>query len=326
MTTANPQAGFDYFPYFGKVTNRKAQEDLQRESFCFNAADAWNKKAVTYSGKLVVLLNYVVERFPDWKRGAQGIGDCVSWGHEIDATILMTIADIENGKLCEAEAATEPIYGQSRVEVWGKSRGSWSDGATAAGGARSLVRYGIIPRLDMSQLTGEKFDNYTKYSSNKAKNFGFYGSGNDPSDKGIDTIARKTPVKSSVLISSIEEAATCIENGYPLAICSNLGFNMTRDENGVGHRSGSWSHCMAGVGIRTFKGELQLMLCQSWGSSCKLSAPFPGVEHDSIKRCCWWVKQKDFKSLIAARGTYAFSDVKGLKTRRLKLADIYDIN
>jgi hypothetical protein len=325
MSKKDPIAGVDFFPWYGMKVNRKEQEELQREDYAYQASEAWQgKKAVTYSGKQVILANYILEKFPNWQRKNQGIGDCVSFGHEACATILMCIEDIENGQLCEAEAATETIYGQARVEVWGKSHASWNDGASASGGSKALVEYGIIPRLNFSNQTGESFDDYRKYSGDKAKNFGYYGSGNHSGDGGIDTIARKTPVTSSVFIETIEQAATCLENGYPLAVCSSLGFNMTRDSNGIGHRSGSWNHCMALVGIRTFNGELQPMLMQSWGASCKESAPFPGVNHKALKRCCWWVKQKDFKSLIAARGTYAFSNVKGLKKRRLKLADIYD--
>ena len=66
----------------------------------------------------------VARMFPKWKRKAQGIGDCVSWGYELSAFALLCLQVLLTGETwLTAEVATEPIYAGSRVEALGVKRG-----------------------------------------------------------------------------------------------------------------------------------------------------------------------------------------------------------
>jgi hypothetical protein len=77
---------------------------------------------------------------PTWRRGSQGIGDCVSWGAELCATSLMATDAVLGQSTWTEEAATESIYGGARVEALNKTRGGKSDGAFGYAAARWLVQ------------------------------------------------------------------------------------------------------------------------------------------------------------------------------------------
>jgi hypothetical protein len=48
---------------------------------------------------------------PSWHRGAQGIGDCVSWGGELACTMSIALQCVQGKAQWIEEVATESIYG-----------------------------------------------------------------------------------------------------------------------------------------------------------------------------------------------------------------------
>jgi hypothetical protein len=217
---------------------------------------------------------------PSWRRKAQGIGDCVSWGAELAATMLMAI-ESKLGKLqWIEEAATEPIYGGCRVEVFGKSRGGRQDGAMGYAAADWLSKRkgkgGVILRLDHSKDTGIAEHNLTKYSKDKAKEWGDYGCGGEDDGGKLDTIARIHPIAAVTQVNTVEEAIAALTNGYPITIASSAGFgDMRRDADGLCYWTGSWAHQMMLGAIRWRNGKMQTRVFQSWGDSC--SGPDPEI-------------------------------------------------
>lgn len=193
---------------------------------------------------------------PNWRRGAQGIGDCVSWGAEIAVTMLMAIDAVAGTGSWVEEAATESIYGGCRVEVLGKTRGGRSDGAFGYAAAKWLKEWGVILRTDYSKDTGNREHDLRKYDAKKAKEWGDYGCGGS-ADKGkLDEVAKLHPVEHIAQVKTVEEAIAALQNYYPITIASMAGFgDMKRDAEGMCYWVNQWAHQMCTLPDAIIAGE-----------------------------------------------------------------------
>lgn len=255
---------------------------------------------------------------PSWRRGAQGIGDCVSWGAELAVTMLLAIQHELGVSAWIEEAATEPIYGGGRVEANGGQLGGWSDGSWGSAAAEWLGKWGVLLRLDYSGQTSVREHDLRAYSAQKAKQWGHWGCGGE-ADAGrgqgkLDQIAAVYPVKDVTPIRTVEEAAVALENGYSITVASGVGYgDMRRDGEGVVRRRGAWSHQMMLGGVRWKNGEPQFRQFQSWGDSS--SGPDPGIEDEAISKCSWWCVAEDVQRQLDADDSFAFADVAGFPAR-----------
>lgn len=256
---------------------------------------------------------------PNWLRGNQGIGDCVSWGAELAATCLMALQACKGTAKFIAEAATEPIYGGCRVEALGKRSGGWSDGAFGAAAAKWLRDWGVILRVDMSSQTGNAEHDLRKYVSKRAKDWGNYGCGGQNDGGKLDGAARLMPVQHVVGVETIEEAAAAIQNCYPITIASNAGFgDMVRNDRGICRIVGEWAHQMCILGVRWRAGEPEFRIFQSWGpKSC--SGSDPGIEQAAINGCSWWATAEDVAWILKTGDCWIYGDVFGLPPQNLDI-------
>ncbi len=274
-------------------------------------------------GNTVLLFDSLLRLAPNWRRGAQGIGDCVSWGYELGCTLLTATDIVLKQKPWEwrGEFATEPIYGGSRVEARGVRAGGWSDGSYGAAAAKWLTKWGALLRSDYSIRTGQEAHNLTAYSSKKAKSWGNYGCGGQRDKNALDEVARETPVKSAYLVRSFEQAAKAIENGYPVVVCSMYGFG-SRGADGFAQKRGSWAHCMCFTGVRYDKPGL--LLTNSWGNSWGTRAPFyPRDYYPEVKKCSAWISARNATGMLKGGDSYALSDIRGLKRREIKWEELF---
>lgn len=174
----------------------------------------------------------------NWVPHNQGIGDCISHGfaHAADVSLAVDWSIGKSGSF--KSAATESIYGGSRVEARGVTFGGWSDGSYGGAAAKWLKNWGVIYR--------EKYADHdlTVYDSSRAKNWGAYGNGGKDDGGKLDTTAKQHPIHDVTLVRSFDEAAIAIQSGFPVAVCSGQGFNSTRDSEGFCRAQGSWAHCL----------------------------------------------------------------------------------
>jgi hypothetical protein len=195
----------------------------------------------------------------DAPKGPQGIGDCVSWGWSNLVNYLqamqITLAKRENLLVPEyQEIATEATYAFSRVE-FGNLDGSYSDGSVGAWAAEAAKKGGYLSRKYLASK-GLSPD----YDKDRAKQWGAKGVPDH-----FEADARQHVLKNVTQVRSFDEAATFIQNGYPVAVCSNRGFTMTRDSKGFCSPSGVWNHCMLFMACR-FGDRPGLCTSQSWGA------------------------------------------------------------
>lgn len=262
------------------------------------------------------LWNALLAVHPSWRRGAQGIGDCVSWGAELVCTVLMALQAAKGQSRWIAEAATEPIYGGGRVEAQGRSRGGYSDGSFGAAAAKWLRDWGVLLRVDYSQDTKNPEHDLRQYSKKKAKEWGNFGCGGSRDNGVLDGAARQFPVQHVVAVKTVAEAAAAICNLYPITIASMAGFgSMNRDSRGMCRIVGQWAHQMCVLGVRFRAGEPEFRIFQSWGDSC--SGPDPGIDKPVISACSWWCSAKDMAWILRSGDCWIFGDIAGLPAQSL---------
>jgi len=245
---------------------------------------------------------------------AQEIGDCVSWGHKHAVDILGAV-DFKLGLSNKfVEVSSESIYGGSRVEGRGRPEGSggYSDGSYGAAACKWLLNYGIIYRDVYQTPNGEL--SLLKYSGNRAKDWGNFGNGGR-NDRGfLDNVAKQHPVKSATRVNTWEDFCKAMQNGYPVTICSSVGFNKATDANGFCYRSGTWNHCMCLVGVR-FDKEGGLIL-NSWGDYVNQKA---GKYPEDQPKGSFWATRRDVETILAAGDSWALSGVKGFPAKKIHI-------
>ena len=246
-----------------------------------------------------------------WIVGKQGIGDCVSWGWA-HGVYFSQCVDWKNGQLADPPVvpATESIYGGSRVEARGRpgdgSRpvGGYSDGSYGGAAARWCRDWGVIYR--------QQYDNVdlTAYSPDRAKSWGAYGNGGQGDGGRLDETAKRHPVAHVALVKSFTEAAAAIESGYPVAVCSMVGFTSQRDADGFCRRSGSWAHCMCFVAVR-YGSRPGLLCLNSWGPTYVRGPKWP----DDMPDGAFWVDVGTVDAMLRGGDSFAIGSVSGFGWR-----------
>ncbi len=228
----------------------------------------------------------------DAPKGPQQIGDCVSWGWSnlVNYVQGLQIAlALQSGTPAQEyqEICTEATYGFSRVEVGGQ-RGSMSDGSVGAWAAEAAKNYGYLSRkyIESKGLPGQ-------YDPKRAKKWGAEGVPDE-----LEPEARLRLIKSVALVTTFAEAATFIQNGYPVAVCSNQGFTMTRDSQGFCRAQGTWNHCMLFMAVRWDRPGL--CCSQSWGANTP-DGPLVLEQPDNS----FWVDATTADRMLSQRDSFA---------------------
>jgi hypothetical protein len=220
---------------------------------------------------------------------AQQIGDCVShgFGHGVD---LLEAIQISLGHKPEMfkQTATEAVYGMARVDIGGGQLGR-SDGAVGAWAAKAVSTIGTVNR----EVVGA-------YDGNRAKQWGAVGV---PAD--VKAKAGTHKVQTVALVSTYEELEDAIANGYPVPVCSNQGFTMTRDAQGFCRPRGVWGHCMLIVGVRN-DDRPGACIFQSWGAD----QPAGPLALDQPSNS-FWADRDVVARMLAMQDSWALSSFEG---------------
>jgi hypothetical protein len=243
---------------------------------------------------------------PEWRRGAQGIGSCVGWGWALGVDILASVEivlkrepETFGGRTLEAS-----VYALSRVEARGRTRAGLSDGSYGAAAAKAVRDWGTLHYgVRYGQTT------FTSYSAQREKSWGDTGVPDE-----LEPFAKERTVAEVTLVDSFEAAATAIQNGYPVPVCSMQGFTMNRDPQGFCKPMGRWAHCMLLAGVRWDRPGL---LCiNSWGASN--SGPhYPSSMPKAVQECSFWIDAKVVDSMLAGRDSFTMSGFDGFPPRKI---------
>lgn len=241
----------------------------------------------------------ILNKYPN--TGTQLIGDCVSWGghkHIIEYLQLMQIA---MGGLEEFKYIFSPYgYGCGRVFI-GENR-IFGDGSVGAWQAQANVKYGSNP-VDTPGLP--------QYSANAAKDF---GRSQTTLMKWVDS-GKMHLVKSSAKVVTWDQLVDAIDNLYPVAICSNVGFTMTPMSDGFHHRSGSWAHCMMIAGVDPEYKDPYACILNSWGDAHGKVIDF--VTNEEWPQGTLRVRKSDIERILEQNDSFAYSGYNGFPSQEL---------
>lgn len=293
--------------YCGWIDNPKAVDSVLATLPYPVFAD---RQLVTDTPKQDIVLSTYVRKVlngADAPKGPQAIGDCVSWGWSglVDyVECLQIYKQLTSGMITQAEAqawlegyeetSSEAVYAAARVNIGGQ-KGSYSDGAVGAWAAKAVNTIGTISR----KVIGP-------YSGQRAKSMGASGLTSEQI-----TLANTHMIKTVSQVSTFEAAAALIGNGYPIAVCSDQGFTMTRDKDGFCTPQGSWNHCMLLMGARY--GSRQGLCCaQSWGPNTP-SGPTALDQPDNT----FWIDADVVNRMLGQGDSFTGSEFDGYKIQQL---------
>ena len=252
----------------------------------------------------VFLGTYLMSVAPGWKRGAQQIGSCVGWGWALSVDVLAAcdIACRHESESYGGDTIQASVYGFARVEVRGQ-RNLGGDGSYGGAAAKAVTKYGT---LQFGQDYGGK--TFTQPTGEQEKSWGRDGVPDE-----LEPFAAQHKVASVTLVRSFEEAAVAIQNGYPVAVCSNQGFSMTL-RNGYLTPAGSWSHCMMFCGVRW--NPTPALWCEnSWGN-CYTGTPDTTLP-EPWQKSGGWVPAPTCTSMLQGEDSFALAGFSGFAPRQL---------
>ena len=294
----------DFVPLFGYQPDRKGTEAFLATLARPTLAQAGPDLALD-ENRDVFLGSALLSVSPDWKRGSQKIGSCVGWGWSLSCDILAACdillrnePEAYGGRVLEAS-----VYGFSRVEVRGQ-KNYGGDGSYGGAAAKAVTKYGT---LHYGQTyNGQQFNDN---SGTREKEWG-----RDGVPDSLEKFAAEHKVESVALVTSFEDAAKSLQNGYPVALCSGMGFSMTL-RDGYMTPMGSWAHCQMAAGVR-WNPEPAILVVNSWGDC------YQGTVDKNLpaqfQRSAGWVKAKDFTRMIGpGEDSFALAGYSGFKPRTL---------
>jgi len=224
-----------------------------------------------------------------WPYTAQTIGDCVSHGHGHGYDLLQCVEYVLDGgkaaelKRAETETDTEFLYGIGR-EAAGML-GSWGDGCYGSATVKAMTGVGVMPRSAIGPYDGQR-----------AKRWGHDGA---PAE--LKTKAAQWKLGNAALVRSWDELIVAMANGYPVTICTALGFTMRRDEQGFCARQGRWGHCMLVCGVRQDTRPGACIL-QSWGPNVPSGPTTLGQPDNSF-----WIDRPNIEAILGEGDSWALS-------------------
>lgn len=278
----------------GGQTRQAVAATLPRPLFAdaaANRAGAPDKDALLYQACQKVTGKHMPAHDQD------GTGCCVGEGFSLAVEYLQCVEIAIGNEAQEFKPiSAAAVYALSR-EVGGLL--GKGDGSFGSAAAKAVTTMGVVSCEDA------KDDNTTgSPHARLAKEWGRTGLPRALKDKAA---TRKVGAASKV--QTAEECRVALTNGFPIAICSDVGFEPTRrDSDGFCKSGGTWYHCMAVVAYRADRKAF--LVVQSWGER----NPTGPVSLDQPPNSFWitW----DTMTRIARQGdSYALSAFDGFPAR-----------
>ena len=247
---------------------------------------------------------------PSWNQGQ--IGSCVAhgWGRACQDLILIQIVAGGKEEWPGAEVCRETIYGGSRVEAG--HDGGGGDGSTGGWAAQWCSEWGV--------LFYKKYGNVDLADGYNVSRCKQYGSRGVPDE--LESVAKEHPVKGVAKVTSAEQAWQALGSGYPIPICSNVGFQSPLVD-GFCKRSGSWAHCMEirARFVHPTRGRC-FVIQNSWGDYLAKEGGDPEIDVKGqgkvkLPQGCFGITSADADVILRQNDSYAISSFRGFPARKI---------
>lgn len=258
----------------------------------------------------VMLYPALLQCSPQWRRGSQGnVGSCVGWGASLGVDFVAACdvvyrreAEVWRGRTIEAS-----LYGFSRVEARGLRVNTGGDGSTGFGAAKAIREFGSLHY-------GVDYGGTVIPESGKAQRDREWGRTGVPDE--LEPFAKERRCSEVTLATTFEQAAAAIQNGYPVVVCSGVGFTMVRDDEGFCRASGTWMHCMVFAGVRW--GKRPGLLCfNSWGDSNTKGRHYPETMPVTAQSCSFWVDAATCTRMLSGKDSYVYAGYSGFRVTKI---------
>lgn len=234
----------------------------------------------------------------------QNVGCCVGCGWKHCADVCQATAILAGQAFEWKPVSVEAIYGNSRVDI-GRGRIS-GDGSVGAWAKGAVEKDGIAPMQKYASA------DLSTFSPSRARDWGRRGV-----PKDVNDAARGHPVKGCALVKSWVDVKKSIQQGYPVAVCSDQGFTMQRDATGRCRPQGSWSHCMSIIGVRSAEGGVAEggFILNSWGDNAHTGPTWP----EDAPKAGFWAGARVIDRMVSQGDSFALADVAGFPKRVVPL-------
>ncbi len=245
-------------------------------------------------------------RPPPWypNINQQDVGCCVGCGWKQAGDVCLAVQVVTKGGTWKPLSA-EAIYGMSRVDIGGGqirgdgSLGAWAREAVRSEGVAAMEAYGP--------------DDLTQFSPRRARVWG-----NSGVPDAVKRAAAEHPIKATAIVNSWSDVQRSISQGYPIAVCSDVGFENpngspgTRDAQGFCKARGTWPHCMSFVGVRG--GDRPGAFClNNWGDTAHSGPVWP----KDAPVAGFWVDSFIVDKMVKQGDSFSLADVAGFPARDL---------
>jgi hypothetical protein len=256
-----------------------------------------NSDALNYRA-LAKCIGMEGQQIPSRNQGS--VGSCVGFGTATPADVVAAIDILVRGDNEEFryQTSADGLYALSRDISNNLGRGDGSYGAAAAKGIREC---GVIHQTKYGEI------DLTTYSASRAREW---------ATKGVPQVvkdaAKKTPMRATTLLKSIEQAWAAIGNGYAFNMCSDVGWDSQRDSDGACRRSGKWNHSMGVSSRRTVRLRRLLLVHQSWGNDWT-----GGPYWQDQPLGSFWADWDDIERAILQKDCFVYGGYDGFPRRLL---------
>lgn len=299
------QGKFGYQP--DPVGVRQFLGELQQPTFAQAGSEAVKKS----KGRDVFLYRDCIEAYQrvygkPWQCWDQGnAGTCVSFAFGLGCQTALAVDAAMGKNKPPRQVATEPIYGGARTFGMNQATHFGGDGATGFGAARWISGKCKTPGVG-GVLFRDRYGSIdlTSYSIPLSREWGARGV---PLE--LAKLAHQNRAYSVAQVTTWDELASALESGYPVAICSQVGYGpipRTRDELGFVSRGSSWSHAMLAWGIRHAAnggGRDGALIQNSWNVNWVRGPKWP---HDQPEGS-FWASRADVEAAIRQGDSWAIS-------------------
>jgi hypothetical protein len=258
----------------------------------------------------IVLYPALLACLQNWRRGSQGsVGSCVGWAASLAIDILAACDIVLRKDPEEVRGRTveASLYGFSRVEARGAKSNNGGDGSTGFHAAKSVRDFGALHY-------GVDYGGTVIPERDKQQRDRAWGRNGVPDE--LEPYARERHCTETTLATSFEEAAAAISNGYPVMVCSGVGFNMVRDDDGFCRPGPTWWHAMCFAGVR--HGKRPGLLCMnSWGDSNTRGKHYPADIPTVVANCSFWVDAEVCTRMLRGRDSYVYAGYNGFQVTQI---------
>jgi hypothetical protein len=257
----------------------------------------------------VFLYPHLLRVEPKYQRVAQAIGSCVGHAYAgccdlLAATEIVVHGDDEDWRGRTLEAA---IYGYSRVQARGRARAGLSDGSYGAAACKAIMHWGLLHyEVDYDGVA------FNEYSGQREKQWGDTGV-----PRQLEPFSKQRLVRETSLVRNFTDLSKALSSGYPVAVCSGVGFTFSRDKDGFCKPKGQWLHAMAAIAKRGGR-RPGALIWNSWGNSSNSGPHYPENMPFPFRGSTFWVDADVIDRMCRQWGdTFAISNYDGFPPRKL---------